>query len=165
MFVGPISAAIGLDLDVVYVLGLSEDVYPGRLHEDPLLPEAARTAAAGELAMSRDRLDAKHRHLLAAFASAGEVIASFPRGDLRRSARRLPSRFLLPTLRDIAGDKTLAATKWDEPEYGSAVVAAQSFSGQLLTTSQLASEQEWRIRQVASTGSIADPTYVGRTTS
>jgi len=83
VFVGPLSAVIGMDLYRVYVVGLAEDGYPGRLHEDALLPDELRTVTDGELMSARERLDAKHRHLLAAFASAAHVTASFPRGDLR----------------------------------------------------------------------------------
>ncbi|WP_153504990.1 PD-(D/E)XK nuclease family protein [Cumulibacter manganitolerans] len=91
VFVGPISAALGLDLDAAFVVGLAEDGFPGRLHEDALLNERLRSATEGELEEIRDRLDAKQRHLLAAFSSAPRVTASFPRGDLRRSTERLPS--------------------------------------------------------------------------
>ena len=72
VLVAPLSAAVGLSVDVVYVVGLAEDLYPGRLHEDALLPHRVREAAAPELASARDRLDEKQRHLLAAF-SAGIV--------------------------------------------------------------------------------------------
>ncbi len=156
VLVAPLEAAVGLDLDVVHTVGLSEDLYPGRFHEDPLLPEAARDAAAGELAATRDRLDAAQRHLLAAFASAPTAVASFPRGDLRRSTRRLPSRFLLPTLRELSGDTRLAASRWEDADLGAAMSTAESFAGELLTTGALAGEQEWRVRQVAAGGSIDD---------
>ncbi len=149
VLVAPLSASVGLDVDVVYVVGLAEDLYPGRLHTDALLPEAARQAADGGLALSRDRLDARHRHLLAAFAAGSrEVVASFPRGDLRRSSHRLPSRWLLPSLRDLAGDKRLAATHWDEPSYGPAMHTSASYSGSLVTAPP-ATGQEWRVRAVA----------------
>ena len=119
VLVAPMSASIGLACDVVYLLGLSEDLYPGRLQEDALLPERVRAAAAPELAAARDRLDEKHRHLLAAvIAGSTRVVASFPRGDLRRSSRRLPSRWLLPTLRELSGDRRMAATGWDQAKYG-----------------------------------------------
>jgi RecB family exonuclease len=142
----PISAAVGLDLDVVYVVGLSEDPYPGRIPADGLLPDAARAAAAGELPARRDELDRKHRHLLTALACASTSVVSFPRGDLRRSTARLPSRFILPTLRALAADTRLAATEWDRPDYRGAVVNAPSFAGALLNASTPATEQEWRIR-------------------
>ena len=99
VFVAPITHAIGLDLEVVYVVGVSEDLYPGRLREDSLLPERVRQRSDGQLPSTRAIFDLKHRALLAAFQSANEVTVSFPRGDLRRHTRRLPSRWLLPTLR------------------------------------------------------------------
>ena len=157
VLVAPIEASIGLAVDVVYVVGLAEDLYPGRLHEDALLPERARVAADGRLALSRDELDAKHRHLLAAFAAGAEqVVASFPRGDLRRSTHRLPSRWLLPTLRELSGDKRLAATRWDEPGYGEAMHTSASYAGSLAVADP-ATEQDWRIRRVAVGGLLADP--------
>jgi ATP-dependent helicase/nuclease subunit B len=157
VLVAPLSASIGLAADVVYVVGLAEELYPGRLHADALLPEPARQAADGELALSRDRLDAKHRHLLAAFAAgAAEVVASFPRGDLRRSSHRLPSRWLLPTLRALAGDKRLAATHWEEPSYGAAMHTSASYAGSL-TSAEPASAQEWQVRTAVAGGELADP--------
>ncbi len=102
VLVAPVSAAVGLDLDVVYVIGLAEDIVPGRLHEDALLPERVRDQTGGELPSYRERLDAKHRHLLAAFAAAPRVVATFPRGDLRRHSHRLPSRWLLPSFRALS---------------------------------------------------------------
>ena len=157
VLVGPVAQAIGLELDVVYVVGLSEDLFPGRLRPDALLPDRARDATAGELPAHRDRLDAKQRHLLAALASARESVVSFPRGDLRRSSHRLPSRFLLHTLRALSGEENLAATQWDRPTtYGATVATAGSFAGELLGTGRLATEQEWRTRQTSSARHIDD---------
>jgi len=89
VLVAPLGSAIGLDLDVVFVVGLAEELVPGRLREDALLPERVRALAPGQLAPLRDRLDRQHRQLLAALAAAPERIVSFPRGDLRRSSTRL----------------------------------------------------------------------------
>jgi ATP-dependent helicase/nuclease subunit B len=93
---------------------------------------------------------------LAAFAAAGmETVASLPRGDLRRSAQRLPSRWLLPTLRELSGDKNLAATAWEEPlTYDGQLAAAGSFAGELLHTDRLATDQEWRTRKTAYAGKL-----------
>ena len=154
VFVGPVSAVIGMDLDQVFVLGLSEDGYPGRLHEDALLNDTVRTASAGELVAVRDRLDAKHRHLLAAFDAAPDVTACFPRGDLRKSTERLPSRFLLPTLRHLTGNKELAATEWgDSSKYRAAVdgllISSPSYAYSVLSSARPASAQEWQVRASA----------------
>lgn len=157
VFVGPLSAAVGLDLDVVHVVGLSEDLYPGRIRNDALLPDRARRASGGEMPDQRAGLDARHRHLLAAFGSAPRVVATFARGDLRRSSHRLPSRWLLPSLRELAGDKTLPASEWERPSYGDAVRTAGSFAGELTRCADLGTEQEWRVRQVSASGSLDDP--------
>jgi RecB family exonuclease len=162
VFVGPVSAAIGLDLDAVFVVGLAEDGFPGRLHEDALLNERLRATTDGELEKGRDRLDAKHRHLLAALASAPQVTASFPRGDLRRSSERLPSRFLLHTLRAITGNPHLAATEWDKPskhrrDTKDLLVGSESFADTLRGTDRPASEQEWRVRAASAGEDLDDP--------
>ncbi len=149
VLVAPLSAAIGLDLDVVYVVGVCEDLYPGRVRPDGLLSERARAASGGQLPAQRDEIDRRHRHLLAALASAGTVVVSFPRGDLRRSTGRLPSRFVLPTLRELAGNHELAATEWDTPDYGGAMAQSPSFARSLSTTPDPATEQEWRTRSAA----------------
>lgn len=151
VLVAPMSAAIGLDLDVIYLVGLSEDTYPGKVREDALLPERARSTVPDELASQRDSLHAKYRSLLCAMASAPSVVATFPRGDLRRSTQRLPSRWLLSSLRELSDDDhSLPATEWENAEYGDSVVTSGSFAGELLTTATLASEQEWRTRAAIS---------------
>jgi RecB family exonuclease len=147
VLVAPLSASVGLAADVVYVVGLSEDLYPGRVHEDALLPHRVREAAAPELASFRDRLDEKQRHLLVAFSAGTRVVASFPRGDLRRSSRRLPSRWLLGSLRELTGDHTLPATQWDR--YDDVLRTSASFAGSLTTATMPATEQEWQTRAAA----------------
>ncbi|MEU4607234.1 PD-(D/E)XK nuclease family protein [Kribbella sp. NPDC023972] len=150
VLVAPLSASIGLSVDIVYVVGLSEDLYPGRVHEDALLPHRVREAAAPELASFRDRLDEKQRHLLVAFsAGARKVVASFPRGDLRRSSRRLPTRWLLGTLRSLTGEHALAATEWDQAEYGDRLLTSASYAGSLTTATMPATEQEWQVRAMS----------------
>ncbi len=157
VLVAPLSAAVGLDLDVVYVIGLSEDLYPGRIRGDALLPDRARRVTGGELPERRESLDAKHRDLLAAFGAAERVVVSFARGDLRRSSKRLPSRWLLPSMRALCDDDTLTATEWDRPAtYGDAMRTVGSFAGELTRCSNLATEQEWRVRQTAAAGRLDD---------
>ncbi|MEQ4209653.1 PD-(D/E)XK nuclease family protein [Actinopolymorpha sp. B9G3] len=157
VLVAPISSAVGLDADVVFVLGLAEDLYPGRHHEDALLPDRVRLAAAGELPASRDRLDREHRQLLAAFAAAPVVVASFPRGDLRRHSHRLPSRWLLPALRRLSGDRELAGTGWDTVPPGGWLVGSPSYAGSLVVTDAPSTEQEWRLRTLTAGAAIDDP--------
>ena len=163
IFVGPISAAVGLELDVVYVLGLSEDLYPGRLHPEPLIAESIRRSSAGALRTQRDRVDTMQRHLLAAFQAAPEVIACFPRGNLRRSQPRLPSRWLVPTLRTLTGDPELVASRWDSVSVPT-IVDSASYATELESTSLPATAQEWRMRAFRSHVNEHDPIVSAATT-
>jgi len=150
VLVAPVTHAIGLDLDSVYLVGLSEDLFPGRLTDDSLLPERVRALSHGALPSTRERVEVKHRSLLAAFSSAREVVTSFPRGDLRRHTNRLPSRWLLPTLRHLSDLPTLAATEWArasiDARAGEWLATSHSFAGSLLTTDAPSTMQEWRAR-------------------
>lgn len=148
VLVAPLSAAVGLDADIVYVLGLAEDLVPGRLRADALLPDHVRALTGGQLPPLRDRVDRKHRHLLAALAAAPEVVVSFPRGDLRRSTTRLPSRWLLPTLRALSGDPTVDATRW-QSTHSDFLLGSPSYAASLARTDELATPQEWRTRATA----------------
>ncbi|WBQ07843.1 PD-(D/E)XK nuclease family protein [Kribbella sp. CA-293567] len=157
VLVAPLSASVGLSVDLVFVVGLSEDLYPGKVHEDALLPHRVREAAAPELASFRDRLDEKQRHLLVAFsAGASRVVASFPRGDLRRSSRRLPTRWLLGTLRSLTGDHAMAATEWDRAAYGDRMLTSASYAGSLTTAAMPATEQDWRVRALTAGVTLDD---------
>lgn len=153
VFVGPVSSAIGLSVDRAYVVGIAEDLYPGRLHQDALLPEQVRVDS--ELADTRESLDRKQRHLLAAFACAPEVVASFPRGDLRRSTQRLPSQFLLGTLRELTGDTKLPASNW-ESAVCAQITGTDSYAAGLSHAQLPATEQEWRTRAYAAGLEVAD---------
>ena len=134
---------------MVFVVGLAEDLVPGRLDADALLPDGSGRCTGGQLPPLRERVDRQHRHLLAAFAAAPECIASFPRGDLRRSSARLPSRWLLPTLRPLSGQPL-----W-RPPAGIRLQRRRGWSARRPTppasagTDELATEQEWRTRAAA----------------
>jgi hypothetical protein len=156
VLVAPLSAAVGLDADAVYALGLAEDLYPGRQHADALLPDHARAVAGEELPAARERLDAKQRHLLAAFAAGARVVASFPRGDLRRSSSRLPSQWLLWSFREHTGLGDLAATQWESVD-GSWLIPSESYASSLRATGQPVTEQEWRTKAMDAGLPLAGP--------
>ncbi|WP_344140101.1 PD-(D/E)XK nuclease family protein [Luedemannella flava] len=153
VLLAPLAAAVGLDVDAVIVVGVAEDLVPGRIRADALLPDRVRALAGGQLPLSRDRVDRVHRHLLAALAAAPDCLVSFPRGDLRQSAPRLPSRWLLPSLRALAGDDQVQATGWaDVP----GLAESRSFTASLTSADVLATEQEWRTRACLSAGAVVD---------
>ena len=91
--VGPIGGAVGLDLDLAVVLGAAEGSMPPAPATDPLLSDADRRAAG--LTPSDRRAERMLQRLLALSATT-EVTATVPRGDLRTTVSRRPSRWLQP---------------------------------------------------------------------
>ena len=148
VLVAHVQAAVGLDVDQVFVVGLAEGAYPDRVYEDALLPDHAREVTGGELPAARERFDRQRRYLLAALAAAPRAVASFPRGDLRRSTQRLPSRWLLPSLRSLSGQPSLAATAWEACS-GSWLAGSPSFAATVTRTPVPSNQQEWRLRALA----------------
>lgn len=156
VFVAPIAEAVGIELDVVFIVGLSEDLYPGRLHDDSLLPERVREITGGQLRSLRDDIDRKERNLLAALQCAPSVTVSFPRGDLRRHTQRLPSRWVLPTLRHHADDPGLPATEYEKAT-GDWLTSSPSYAGGIAATTAPATEQEWRQRAALAHQELDEP--------
>lgn len=111
---GPLVAAVGHDLDAVFVLGCAEGLCPSPRREDALLSDGARQLARGDLELRESRLHDQHRAFLAALAAApaGQRTLLFPRGDLRGGRRALPSRWLLDSASQRAG-RPVVATEFD----------------------------------------------------
>ena len=94
VLVGPVELALGLDLELAVVCGMAEGAFPARRSDDALLPDRERRVAGGDLPARADRSGDDHRALLAVVAAAERTVLLYPRGDLRRSADRAPSRWL-----------------------------------------------------------------------
>lgn len=88
VFVGGLADALGMDFDVVVVLGMGEGLAPPAAADgDPLLPELRRGRQADD-----------RRDYLAALAAARcERVLTFSRSDPRAGRARQPSRWLLET--------------------------------------------------------------------
>jgi ATP-dependent helicase/nuclease subunit B len=146
VLVGPISMGVGLDLDLVVVLGLAEGSFPGTVRDDSLLPDNEREVAGDDLPLRRSRVDREHRHLLATLAAANLHLLGYPRGDLRRSSERIASRWVL----DIASE--LAGTRWWTEDLLTADAAwvqhTASFDAGLRTLDFPATEQEHHLRSL-----------------
>ena len=96
IFVGPIPLAVGIDADLVLVLGLVEGGLPGGLGDDPLLSDRTRRALDGALTTAAERRDRLHHQLLAVAGAARlTVVASRPLADLRTGSARYASRWLV----------------------------------------------------------------------
>ncbi len=90
--VGSLASAAGLAADLVIVLGAAEGVLPARPTADPLIGDAERRAAGLQTATAAAAR--AHRHLLGALDVASKVVVTTPRGDLRSTTDRQPSRWL-----------------------------------------------------------------------
>ena len=139
VLVGSMSAALGVDLDVLIVLGLAEGVCPARVREDSLLPDVEREAVREELSLRAERIGAQHRQLLAALAGAEHRVLVYPRGDLRRSMVRPPSRWLLDSCEAVTGERTL-------PERSEWYRSVPSFARRMGTVDFPATRQEYGVR-------------------
>ena len=151
VLVGSISMGVGLDLDLVVVLGLAEGLFPSPTRDDSLLPDHERVAAGDELPLRSQQVERQHRQLLAALAGASRHLLCVPRGDLRRNIERVPSRWVLEFASALAGERwwsadLLGATRdWLEH--------VASFDGGLRQMAFPASEQEHRLRLLMGQGS------------
>ena len=82
---------MGLDVDVVVILGAAEGLLPPRPTGDPLLSDADRELVG--LATADARSARLHR-LLRATVATSSVTLTLPRGDLRATSQVLPSRWI-----------------------------------------------------------------------
>ena len=166
VLVAPVSMGVGLDLDLVVVLGLAEGSFPGPTRDDSLLPDHERAATGDELPLRAARIERQHRQLLAALAGASRQLLCVPRGDLRRSQERVPSRWVLDIASSLAGEPW-----WSEELLGAErdwLVHVASFDAGLRRVAFPAAEQEYRLRSLmahsssgpgtAALAALGDPT-------
>ena len=96
VLVGSVEMGIGLDLDLVVVLGLAEGSFPATVRDDSLLPDherAARRRRAG--AAQPTGSSASTASSSPPWPARAASSSCVPRGDLRRSVERVPSRWVL----------------------------------------------------------------------
>ncbi|HZM39640.1 MAG TPA: PD-(D/E)XK nuclease family protein [Acidimicrobiales bacterium] len=153
VLVGPLSFAVGLDLDLVVVLGMAEGTLPATVHDDSLLPDAERARAGDQLPLRRERVGREHRRLLAALAAADRQLLCLPRGDLRASSERVPSRWLLDVAAGLAGGPVAWGALRASGVPGLEVIP--SFAHAVAHTSVPATDQEYRLR--AGAARVHDP--------
>ena len=159
VLVGAAWMTAGLDLDRVWILGLSEGSFPSRSRDDSLLPDAER-AETGVLAQRGARTGDEHRQFLSALgAVAPDGVAHLlrPRGDLRKADERAPSRWLV----ELAQERSQAHVRGDELDGLDEpwLHHTASFAAGLAETSFPATTQEFDARtlldHVTTHGSVA----------
>ena len=152
VLVGSIGMGVGLDLDLVVILGLAEGSFPTPVRDDSLLPDHERAVTGGELPLRFERIEREHRELLAALAGATHRLLCVPRGDLRRSSVRVPSRWVLATASELEGRRW-----WSEDLLGNErpwLSHVASFDAGLRQVEFPATEQEHRLRSLLASGPV-----------
>jgi RecB family exonuclease len=97
-------AARGLSFDLVLVPGLAERIFPHKLIEDPVLPDAARAELSPYLARQEDRVGSERLALrLCVGAADAGIVFSYSRVDLDQGRPRVPSFYALEVLRAAEG--------------------------------------------------------------
>ena len=100
VFVAPIEAARGLSFDTVFVPGLAEKMFPGKIAEDPMLLDAARRQIGTALQTNDDRVASERLQLsIAAGAAEHRLLFSYPRINLEQGRPRVPSFYALEVVR------------------------------------------------------------------
>jgi RecB family exonuclease len=90
--IGSLAGTIGLDADLTIVLGAADGLLPPPPASDPLVSESDRLA--GGLAGADARVHRIHRSLIGHLTTSSRAVITAPRGDLRATAERLPSRWI-----------------------------------------------------------------------
>jgi ATP-dependent helicase/nuclease subunit B len=103
LFTGRVGDAVGLDFDVVCVVGMTDATFPGGRGEDVLLPDHERERAGPPVPLRRTTRSEARRQFLAALAGAGERVLLYPRADQRTGRQLRPSRLVLEALEQLAG--------------------------------------------------------------
>ncbi|MHB8219360.1 MAG: PD-(D/E)XK nuclease family protein [Acidimicrobiales bacterium] len=103
VLVASVAEMVGVDLDVIFVVGMEDGTFPCRRGEDPLLADRDRAAAGPDVPLRAGQPADAHRDFLAALASADERQLSYSRGDQHSRLERRPARWVLDTLASLAG--------------------------------------------------------------
>ena len=90
--IGSLTGAVGLDSDLVIVLGAADGLLPPAPTTDPLITDSDRRTC--DLPTSSARALRAHRNFMAVLDTAEHVVIGVPRGDLRSTTERPPSRWL-----------------------------------------------------------------------
>jgi RecB family exonuclease len=155
VLVGSVSMGVGLDLDLVVVLGLAEGLFPSPTRDDSLLPDDERSSTGDELPLRSQSVERQHRQLLAALAGARRQVLCVPRGDLRRNMERVPSRWILQIASALAGERWWSGDLWSaEQEW---VTHVASFDAGIRHMQFAATAQEHRLRSLMVHGSTRLP--------
>ena len=149
VYVGPLGSAVGMQWDVVYIVGAAERSLPQIRSEDPLLSDQLRVRAS--LPVAADDLRRERADYLVALHSAERCVLSYPRADVRAQRAKLPGRWLLESATELNGGKRIYASKIDQAP-GHVVRATPSFERSVLTADMPSDIHEFDLRSIRDSG-------------
>lgn len=146
VLVGRVDEMVGLDLEVLYVVGMVDGAFPSPITDDVLLPDRERQAV-GDVPLRGSRPADARRAYLGALAAAHERVLSFAVGDQRRGREQRPARLLLDTIGALSGagrrvfvrDLPAVGGYEEIPSYAAAVAARGG---------EPASAEDWDLRSL-----------------
>ncbi len=104
VFVGAIEDVLGRSFEHCFVLGLAEKIFPARVIEDALVPDAMRKRLGHGLRVTEERvLDERLLLRVAVGAASESLVLSYPRFDVEHGRPRVPSFYGLEILRAVDG--------------------------------------------------------------
>ena len=92
--IGPLSFAVGQPFDLLVVVGVCEGLLPAPPPPEALLGDPDRALTDGALQVNSAMAEEQQRQLWAALAGTTRAVLLTPRGDLRATAQRQPSRWV-----------------------------------------------------------------------
>lgn len=155
-----VSDAVGIDLDVVCVVGMVDGAFPSRAADDVLLPDRERERADPTVPLRVASRSEGRRDFFAAVAGAREAVLLYARADQRTGRPLRPARLVLEVLEHLAGDgrhlvagdvasgppdgapDALRARFASVPSYGAAVAGGATMGDEPLSVA------DWELRSL-----------------
>ncbi|MEO8517730.1 MAG: PD-(D/E)XK nuclease family protein [Dermatophilaceae bacterium] len=141
VLVGPFSQFVGSDVDLLCVVGMTEDSFPARTREHPILRDADRTRISGELRTVAARRGDERESWLAVLHSSRSIELAYPRADTRSQRRQFAAPWFLEQATRLNSGDLVGASQVDGLER-SWLKAYPSFVASLEQATTLASIHE-----------------------
>ncbi|MEP7016751.1 MAG: PD-(D/E)XK nuclease family protein [Actinomycetota bacterium] len=113
VLVGPFSQFVGSDLDLLCVVGMTQDSFPPWTHENVILRDADRAVMSPELRTVAARRHDERERWLAVLHSAPRINLSYPRADTRSQRRLFAAPWFLAQATRLNNDDLVGASEID----------------------------------------------------
>ena len=113
VLVGPFSQFVGSDVDLLCVVGMTEDSFPPRTRQHAILRDADRSLMSDQLRTVAARRGDERERWLAVLHSARVIELSYPRTDTRSQRRQFAAPWFLEQATRLNGDDLVGASQVD----------------------------------------------------